>query len=185
MTTTTTPPFVGSFRADPVHSSFRFSVRHMGVGTFEASFDDVEAQLVIDDEGAALTGAARVGSISIRNPPEFREHVVHGADFFDGANHPEISFRADGATVGEDGEFSGSGELTMRGVTRPVVASGHYRVPVRDPYGGLRTAVDIVAVVDRRDWGMDWQMPLPDGGDALGYEVEVRAHIELVGQDAP
>jgi len=88
-------------------------------------------------------------------------------------------------TVGEDGAFDGRGELTMRGVTRPVDAAGRYRPPVQDPFGDLRTAVDIVATVDRRDWGMDWQMPLPSGGDALGYDVEVRAHLELVLEPTP
>ncbi len=179
--TTDTIPFTGTFRADPVHSSFQFEVAHMGGATFRASFEAVEARVVARAEGSVrFEGSARVDSISIRNPPEFRDHVVYGADFFDGHNHPEIRFVGEEAELAGDGSFRGRGLLTIRGITKPVEASGTYRPVIADPFGSLRTAVELTATVDRRDWGMDWQMPLPAGGDVLGYEVVLSAHIELV-----
>ena len=72
------------------------------------------------------------------------------------------------------------GELTIRGVTRPFVATGTYQPPVEDPYGSIRTAVELDATVDRRDRGMDWQMLLPDGGDVLGYDVRLSMNVEFI-----
>jgi hypothetical protein len=90
----TTHPLTGVFEADRTHSSFQFAVRHMKVSTFRASFGDVDARLIADASEPRLEGTARVESISIADPPEFREHVVRSADFFDADNHPEILFRA-------------------------------------------------------------------------------------------
>jgi polyisoprenoid-binding protein YceI len=70
--------------------------------------------------------------------------------------------------------------LTIKGVTRPVPDTGTYQPLIEDPYGSIRTAVELTTTVDRRDWDMDWQAPLPKGGDALGYDVQLSAHLELI-----
>ncbi len=181
--TVITQPLEGTFTTDPIHSSFQFEIAHMEVGTFRAGFDEVQATVVADEGGVRLEGSLRVASVSIRQPEEFREHVVNGPDFFDGATHPEITFRCDDVSLADDGSLTGQGEMTIRGVTRPVAAAGHYQRVVEDPFGSLRTAIELTAVVDRRDWGMDWQMPMPDGGDMLGYEVRLSAQMELVQQN--
>ena len=175
-----TQPFTGTFVADPAHSSFGFSVKHMKVASFSARFDDVDARVVADERDIRLEGAARVESVSIKNPPEFREHVVYGADFFDAGNHPEIAFRSSRVELGEDGSARVEGELTIKGIAKPVTATGTYQPPVEDPFGSVRTALELAATVDRRDWNMDWQMPLPGGGNVLGYDVRLSAHLELI-----
>ena len=129
----------------------------MQVSTFRASFGDVDARLVADASRSRLEGAARVESISIVGPPEFREHVVRGAEFFDADNHPEILFRSERIDLAEDGTATVDGELTIKGVSRPITATGTYRRPVEDPFGGLRAALALRARLDRRDWGMSWQ----------------------------
>lgn len=180
--TVITQPFTGTFAADAAHSSFQFGVTHMQVGIFRATFAEVAATVVADDGGVSLEGRVQVESLSIHNPPEFRDHVLNGADFFDATNHPEITFRSDDVHLAEDGTFSGRGELTIKGITKPIAATGSYQPLVEDPYGSLRTAIELTATVDRREWNMDWQAPLPKGGDALGYDVELSAHIELIRQ---
>lgn len=180
--TVATQPIKGVFVSDPIHSSFQFAITHMQVGSYRAAFSDFEAQVVADETGIRIEGSIRVDSISIANPPEFREHVVNGADFFDAANHPEVTFRSGEVSVGEDGTFSGQGELTIRGITRPIVATGTHQPLVADPFGSQRTAIELTATVDRRDWGMDWQMALPGGGDALGNDVVLTVHLELVAE---
>jgi polyisoprenoid-binding protein YceI len=73
------------------------------------------------------------------------------------------------------------GDLTIRGITRPFVAEGTCQPPIENPYGSTRTAVELVATVDRRDWGMDGQMLLPNnGGDVLGYEVRLNMNVEFI-----
>jgi polyisoprenoid-binding protein YceI len=178
--TVATQPFTGVFVADPVHSSFVFTVKHMKVSLFRATFEDVNASVTADEQGVVLNGAARAESVSIKNPPEFRQHVVYGADFFDAENHPEITFRSQDVQLSEDGTAALRGELTIKGITKPFTATGTYQPLVEDPYGVTRTAVEFSATVDRRDWDMSWQAPLPKGGDALGYNVQLSAHVELI-----
>ncbi|MDQ3178471.1 MAG: YceI family protein [Actinomycetota bacterium] len=177
---TTTQALDGTFTADPIHSSLQFSLRHMGVSMFRASFDDLDARVVADDQGLRLEGSVKAESISIKQPPEFREHVLYGADFLDANTHPDITFRSADVRLGDDGTVSGAGELTIKGITKPITATGTYRAPIEDPFGSERAALEITATVDRREWAMDWQAPLPKGGDALGYDVQLTAHIELV-----
>src|SRR5687767_10135100 len=117
---TATQPLTGTFAADPVHSSFQFAVKHMKVATFRAGFDDVEARLVAGDEGVALEGRAKVESVTVTNPPELRAHLVESTDFFDGHNHPEIVFASNSVDLAEDGTATVEGELTIKGITKPV-----------------------------------------------------------------
>jgi hypothetical protein len=102
----TTIPFTGSFTADPDHSSFQAQLRHMGVGSFRTGFTDIEARLETGPDGARLTGRARVGSIAITRPPEFRAHVVEGEDFFDGRDlafeSRRLEFSDDGTVIYPD-----------------------------------------------------------------------------------
>jgi polyisoprenoid-binding protein YceI len=179
--TVSTQPLVGTFVADPIHSTFGFSVRHMGVAKFRASFDDFDATVVADEQGVRLAGSVRVESVSIKQP-DFRAHVVFGADFFDGSNYPELSFHSTAVVLNDDGTAKVDGELTLKGTTKPFSATGTYQPLTEDAFGGLRSGVDFEATVDRRDWGLGWQAPLPKGGDALGWEVTLTAHVELVKQ---
>ena len=141
---------------------------------------DIDGRLVGDDAGATLSASARVESVSIVDPPEFRDHVVRGDDFFHADAHPELRFRSTDVELRDDGSATVRGELTIRGVSRPVTAEGSYRPPTVDPFGTVRAALSLHSTVDRRDWGLSWQLPLPDGGDALGWEVELTAELELV-----
>ena len=177
----TLSPFTGTYSADPDHSSVGFAIRHMSVATFRGSFSDVEASVALADDGSlSLSGTAKVRSISIVSPVEFRNHVL-GADFLDARRHPVIVFRSDPAPVGEDGSIAVDGQLTIRNVTRAVVATGTWSAPVEDPYGNMRAGVELTTTVDRRDYGMTWNAPLPKGGAALGTRVTLTAHLELVG----
>jgi polyisoprenoid-binding protein YceI len=179
--TATISPFIGTYAADPDHSSVGFAVRHMSVATFRGSFSDVDASVSLADDGSlSLSGTAQVRSISIVSPPEFRNHVL-GADFLDAGRHPVIVFRSDPAPLGEDGSIAVDGRLTIRSVTRGVVATGTWSAPVEDPYGNTRAAVQLTTTVDRRDYGMTWNAPLPKGGHALGTQVTVTVDLELVG----
>jgi polyisoprenoid-binding protein YceI len=170
----------GTYTSDPVHSSFQAGVSHMGVGAFRTTFSEIEARLTSDAGATRVTGRVPVASIAIHNPPEFREHVVNGADFFDAANHPEIRFESSRLALEDDGTAELEGELVIKGIAKPLHATGTWREPVEDLAGGVRMALDLNAVVDRRDWDMSWQAPLPKGGDALGWDVTLEAQLELV-----
>lgn len=178
--TTATQPFAGTYLVDPVHSSVGFAVKHMHVSLFRAWFTEIDARIVADEQGVEFVGTAPVASVSIKAPQEFREHVVNGSDFFDAGNHPWITAKSTEIDFAGDGLLTVRGELTLRGVTRPVTATGRYQSPIEDPFGATRAALEFTTTIDRRDWGMDWQAPLPGGGDALGNLVELSANLELV-----
>lgn len=173
-------PFAGTYELDRTHSTFQFAVTHIDVSTFRASFADIDARLTANEDTIELEGRALVASVSIAEPPEFRDHVVRGTDFFDADAHPLITFRSSSVVLGDDGSAGVTGELTIRGVSRSVVAHGTYRLPTEDPFGTYRAGLELRATVDRRNWDMSWQAPLPNGGDALGWEVEITVHLELI-----
>lgn len=169
----------GTYELDKPHSTVQFSVRHVGVATFRASFADIEGRLLVENGSAELLASSAVESVSIVDPPEFREHVVRGDDFFAADSHPQLTFRSTSVEFDEDGTATVAGELAVRGVSSPVNATGTFFPPTEDPFGGMRVGLELVATIDRRAWGMDWQTPLPNGDDALGWDVEISAHLEL------
>jgi len=178
MSTTALRPLAGAYAADPVHSSFAFAVRYMGVSTFRGTLDDVQATLVAGDDGAALEGAAAVESISIRTPQQFRDHVL-SADFFDAANHPRVGFRSTRVELSDDGRAVVDGELTIKGTTLPVRAEGTW-APEDELFGNRKAGLTLAATVDRTAYGLNWNAELPTGGKALADDVTLTVELTLV-----
>jgi polyisoprenoid-binding protein YceI len=179
--TTAVQPFAGAYVSDPVHSSFGFAVRYGGISNFRGTLDDVSATLTAGDEGIVLEGAARSESISIHNPPQFRAHVL-GPEFFDVERHSEVTFHSTSAELSDDGSARVEGDLTIKGITRPVVATGTWSEPRPSP-AGTRGGLTLETTFDRRDFGFDWQMELPGGADALDWQVTLTVNLVLVEAD--
>jgi polyisoprenoid-binding protein YceI len=175
-------PFAGTYRAQPVPSTFAFAVRHSGVFHYRGSLSDVTATLRGDGDALALEGSARVESISVTEPAAMRESVL-GPAFFDAERHPEITFRSTAVRLAGDGRAEVDGELTIRGVTRPVSASGRYAPPRPSTFGEI-AGLQLRTTFDRRAFGFDWQMEMPGGGDAVGWDVEVDIDL-LLRRDDP
>ena len=131
---TKTPLLDGTYELDRTHSTVQFAVRHVGVSTFRATFDSIDARLVIDNGRAELEAGATVESISIGEPREFREHVVRGSDFFAADVHPRIHFRSTQIEIEEDWAVTVSGDLEIRGMSRHATASGTFTPPTEDPF---------------------------------------------------
>ena len=175
MSITTATPMTGTYTADPVHSSLGFSVRYQGVSVFRGTLTEVDAKLV----DGRLEGTAPVESISINTPEMFRAHVL-SAEFFDADAHPEVTFVSTALDVQEDGRAHVSGDLTIRGVTKSVHATGTWTAPAADAFGNTRANLALEAVIDRTEWGINWNAPLPSGGSALGNEVTLSISLSLV-----
>jgi polyisoprenoid-binding protein YceI len=176
--TTATAELRGTYAADPVHSSFGFAVRYQGVSLFKGTLDEVQATL---DDGR-LEGVANVGSISIRTPEQFRAHVL-SAEFFAAENHPEVRFASNNVDLAEDGTVVVDGELTIKGITRPVRATGTWISPAADAFGRTRGHLNLEAEIDRTSFDMNWNAPLPSGGKALANEVTLTVELSLVEQE--
>jgi polyisoprenoid-binding protein YceI len=165
----------GAWVLDPVHSSVGFSVTYMEVSTFRSHFDEFGATLSVDEDGSArLAGTVVSNSIAVRNP-EFAAHLA-APDFFDGQRHPELRFestlvRRDGAIVELDGL------LTIKEHTLPVTATGTVVDPHEDPSGHVWMGLELETRIDRRQYGLKWNMTLPNGGFALGNEVTLQLSL--------
>lgn len=171
-------PFAGTYRAQPAVSTIAFAVRHSETFWFRGTVPDVAATLRADEEGAELEGLAQVESISVLEPAPMRASLL-GPEFFDTERYPELSFLSTEIRFGDGGRLELDGELTMRGTTRPIAASGEFGAPRQATFGeiaGLRIQAD----VDRRDFGFDWQMEMPDGGLAVGWEVRLDIDLMLM-----
>ena len=159
----------GSWQADPVHSSVGFAVKYLGVATFSGELKAFEASLV----DGALTGTAQVAAIEVKDE-NLKAHL-QSPEFFDTERFPELAFT--GRDAG-DGRFEG--ELTLKGITKPVTLEGTVTGPVTDPYGNERYGLALITVVDRTDFELNWNAPLPGGGFALANDVTITAELSLV-----
>jgi polyisoprenoid-binding protein YceI len=174
---TATTSLAGTYAADPVHSSFGFAVRYQGVSLFKGTLGDVVATLA--DGG--LEGVAQVESISIRTPEQFRAHVL-GAEFFDAENHPAVTYSSSSIDLREDGTAAADGELTIKGITRPVQATGTWTPATPDAFGSTRGHLNLEATIDRTEWDMNWNMALPNGGNVLSNDVTLTVELSLIEQ---
>jgi polyisoprenoid-binding protein YceI len=182
MSATAVQPFAGTYHAQPTPSSIAFAVRHSGVFSYRGSLSEVAATLRGDGDALTLEGSARVDSISVVEPPAMRASVL-GPEFFDAERHPEITFRSTAVHLDDDGLAAVDGELTIRGVTRPVTATGSYASPRQASFGEV-AGLALRTSFDRRDFGFDWQMKLPGGGDAVGWDVELDIDLLLRREEA-
>jgi polyisoprenoid-binding protein YceI len=167
---------VGTWELDPVHSSIGFEVPYLS-GTFKGRFRDAQATLVVRDGKVNLDGSARVASVDVKD--ENLSAHLQSPDFFDAERHPELLFSAEDIDL--DGEaVSARGRLTIKGVTKPVEVTGTLTAPMVDAYGRERMGLALSDTVNRHDFGVDFNLPLPSGAPAIGDEVTIVAELYFV-----
>lgn len=171
----------GTWSVDPVHSAIHFAVTHNGVATFRSGFEAFAATLT----GGAqpkLEGTVDAGSIEIAEPQQ-KGHLL-SPEFFDAERFPQLKFRSTELAVEDDGSVRLEGELEIRGKSRLVAATGNYAYTEADLKGEQRIGLSLSAAVDRRDFGMNFQAPLPKGGNAVEWEVAITVELELVAAES-
>ena len=174
--TTTSVP-VGTWTLDPVHSNVGFEVKYL-VGTFRGQFRDVTAALEIGEDGTArLEGTAQVASVDVKD--ENLAMHLQSPDFFDAERYPELRFGAHGFRLSGE-ELRAQGELTIRGVTKQVEVVGSITAPAPDAYGNERIGAVVSAQVDRTEFGLEWNAPLPNGEPALANDVTIVGELFFV-----
>jgi polyisoprenoid-binding protein YceI len=161
-----------------VHSHVGFAVKHMGVSTFRGRFEDYDGALRTDEDGRTrLEGSVRAGSIVVKD--ENLAGHLGAPDFFDTERFPEIRFASTDVRVGHAGELEVDGELEIKGHKHRVTARGTISGPV-DVGGAEKAGVELEAVVDRRDYGLDFNLALPGGGLAVANDVKIEVALELL-----
>jgi polyisoprenoid-binding protein YceI len=167
----------GTWNLDAVHSRVDFEVGYLA-GTFRGEFHEIAAELAVEAGRASLEGTAKVASVDVKD--ESLSAHLQSPDFFDAERHPELRFAARDIRLGGEGKVSAEGELTIKGVTKPVAVSGTVTAPIADPYGNDRIGLNLTTNIDRTDFGVDWNNPLPSGDPALANDVTLLAELQFV-----
>ena len=168
---------LGTWKLDPTHSSASFAVKHMGVATFRGRFEKFDATLTVDENSAELVGTVEAASIVVKD--ENLQGHLGSADFFDVERYPEITFRS--ASLRREGdEVIVDGELTIKGNTRPVEARGAIAGPAVTLGEVTKLGLTLETIVDRTQFGLNWNAPLPKGGFAVANDVKLTVELELV-----
>jgi polyisoprenoid-binding protein YceI len=172
----------GTWSIDAVHSSIGFGVKHFGVSTFRGSFSGAAGSLVTEDGAIrSIDGTVKLENL-VTEEPQLTGHL-HSEDFFDAANHPEITFKSTAIEAVDADKLRIAGDLTIRGVTRPVELDAEIEGAGDDPYGNTRLGITATGAVDRSDWGITWNAPpLANGALAVGERVAITLHVEAVRQ---
>jgi polyisoprenoid-binding protein YceI len=176
-TTILTVAPAGTWNLDPVHSRVDFEVSYLA-GTFKGEFHEIGAELAVEAGRASLEGTAKVASVDVKD--ENLSAHLQSPDFFDAERHPELRFAAQDIRLDGDGKISVDGELTIKGVTKPVAVIGTVTAPITDPYGNERIGLNLTARIDRTDFGIDWNNPLPSGEPSLANNVTIVAELQFV-----
>ncbi len=176
-TATQTQLPVGTWKLDPTHSSASFAVKHMVVATFRGSFEDLDATLTVGEDGAAtLLGTVDASSIAVKD--ENLQAHLGAPDFFDTQRYPQLRF-ASSSVRREGEELVLDGELTIKDQTRPVEARGTITEPHETLGGAVKIGLTLETVIDRTQFGLEWNAPLPKGGFALANDVKLTVELEL------
>ena len=167
----------GTWNLDPVHSRVDFEVSYLA-GTFKGEFHEIGAELTVDGERASLEGTANVASVDVKD--ENLSAHLQSPDFFDAERYPELRFSAEEIRLDGDGQVSVEGELAIKGVAQPVTVTGTVSAPIADPYGNERIGLKLTTKIDRTEFGLSWNNPLPSGEPSLANDVTILAELQFV-----
>jgi polyisoprenoid-binding protein YceI len=168
----------GSYTVDPAHSNVGFEVKHMGIATVRGAFKKFEGTVQAGDGQLTLSGQVEVASIDTGEAQ--RDGHLQAPDFFDAAQFPQIAFSSAGADTAERGRITLSGEITIKGVTKPIQLVGELAENGQDPWGNERIGFEVEGKVDRREFGLDWNQVLPNGNLLVANEVKLVVSVSAV-----
>jgi polyisoprenoid-binding protein YceI len=180
-TTTTIPGYVaGTWTIDPVHSEVGFSVRHMMVSKVRGKFTSFSGEIVTGEDplDSAVSATIDLSSIDTSNPD--RDAHIRSADFFETETYQTMSYRSTGVRSDDDGGYVLDGELTLKGVTKPVALQLELGGFGPDAYGGVRAGFTATGEIKRSDFGVDFNAVLETGGVVVADKVSLNLEIQGV-----
>ena len=169
---------------DPIHSELQFKIKHLMISNVSGAFKSFSAEVETEDEDfstAKINLTAQMDSISTNN--EQRDAHLRNSDFFEVEKYPELKFKSTKVEEVDSDTFMLHGELTMKGVTKPVKLDVEFNGATKDPWGGERAGFVITGKINRADWGINFNSVLETGGVMLSEEVRINSEIELVKQE--
>ncbi|TGK17879.1 polyisoprenoid-binding protein [Leptospira fluminis] len=170
-----------NYKLDSAHTSVGFKVKHLAISNVPGTFKEFSGKFAFDEKTNALSAldvTIQTGSISTNDAD--RDKHLKGKDFFDAGEFGTITFKAAKATVKKGGVAKVSGELTIKGVTKPVVLEVKYGGSAKDPWGNTHLAFEAETKINRKDFGLTWNKTLETGGVLVGEEVSIRIEGEAI-----
>jgi polyisoprenoid-binding protein YceI len=183
MSTTTTPSLTGTYTVDPTHSRIGFVARHAMITKVRGSFNDFEGTGYFDSENpeaSKLQLTIRAASIDTRNAD--RDAHLRSNDFFDMDTYPEITFISTAVQPVDGDHYQVTGDLTIKGITKPVTIDFEFTGAAADPFGNNRIGFEGRTTVNRKDWGVNWNAALEAGGVLVSENVTLEFEVSAVKQ---
>ena len=173
-------PVAGTYAIDPTHTSVEFLGRHLMITKVRCRFPDVSGTITIDDEPEHSHVEATIQVATLDTGDARRDESLRSPDFFDADKYPSISFRSTSVEARASGIWAVTGDLTVRGVTRPVTLEVDFDGANALPGGEERVAFSAATEVDREDWGLTWNMALETGGVLVGKRVRIELNVQAI-----
>ncbi len=171
------------WQIDASHSAAEFAVKHLMISTVKGHFADVTGTVTVDEANPkAAKVDVSIGVASIDTREAKRDAHLKSADFFDVERFPKILFRSKRVEGSLDGDFMLVGDLTIRDVTREVTLNVESSGTIADPWGGQRAGYSATTKINRKDFGLTWNVALEAGGVVVGDDVKIAIEVELVKQ---
>ncbi|WP_329315614.1 YceI family protein [Streptomyces sp. NBC_01262] len=171
----------GTYTIDPTHSEIGFSVRHAMVTTVRGQFAEYDGKLQIDGANpAASTAEVTIKVVSIDTNQEQRDGHLRTGDFFDAESHPEITFTSTAAEQVDAETYRLTGDLTIKGTTKPVTIDFTFNGAAKDLYGNERVGFEGSTTINRTDWGLSYNAALETGGVLIGEKVKLSFDISAI-----
>lgn len=172
---------IGTYTIDPSHSQVGFTVRHMGFSRVRGRFTNFSGTIQVDPENlSTLEVDVEIEAASIHTGDEKRDGHIRTGDFLSADEHQNLTFKSTGVRDVSGNSFKLDGDLTIRGVTRPVTIEGQYLGEGPDPWGGTRVGFEGSTVINRKDYGVNWNAALETGGFLVGDEVTIELAVQAV-----
>jgi polyisoprenoid-binding protein YceI len=175
-------PAPGTYQLDVSHSSVGFSVRHLMVSKTKGRFADFAGTVTIGEDPLDSSVEVEIQTASIDTRDEGRDGHLRSADFFDAATHPALTYRSTSVAPGAKGTWNVEGELTVRGITKPVPLTVSFEGGLVDPWGNARIGFEAHTELDREAFGLTWNQALETGGVVVGKSVKIDIEAEAVQQ---
>lgn len=169
---------------DPMHSEVQFKVKHLVISTVTGAFKTFSGEAITagnDFENAAINFTLDVNSVDTNQ--EQRDSHLKSADFFEAETYPEIKFKSTSFTKTNDDDYKLVGDLTMKGVTKPVELQAEYGGSAKDAYGNTKYGFEVTGKINRKEFGLTYNALTETGGLALGEDIKLIANIQ-VAQEA-
>jgi polyisoprenoid-binding protein YceI len=167
----------GTWDIDPVHSHIGFIARHLMVSKVRGKFTKFEGQIITADDPMQSTATATIDTTSIDTSNQQRDDDVSGENFLDVANHPTMTYRSTGIRRSGD-DLIVDGELTIRGITRPVELALEVNGFGPDPFGGTRAGFSATGEINRTEFGIKANMAIPGGGVMVSEKIQLTIEVE-------